>query len=91
MKKTELVSLIAEKGGYSKKDAEKAVSAVLDTIVETVAAGDKVAVVGFGSFETRTRNARTGLNPRTKETIKIPASTQPVFKAGRAFKDAVAK
>ncbi|MBE6768039.1 MAG: HU family DNA-binding protein [Ruminococcaceae bacterium] len=91
MKKAELIAAVAEKAGLSKKDAEKAVSAVLDTIVETVAAGDKVAVVGFGSFETRTRNARTGLNPRTKETIKIPASTQPVFKAGRAFKDAVAK
>lgn len=91
MKKAELIAAVAEKAGLSKKDAEKAVSAVLDSIVDAVAAGDKVAVVGFGTFEARTRNARTGLNPRTKETIKIPASTQPVFKAGKAFKDAVAK
>ncbi len=91
MKKAELIAAVAEKAGLSKKDAEKAVSAVLDTIVEAVASGDKVAVVGFGTFETRTRNARTGHNPRTKEAITIPASTQPVFKAGKAFKDAVAK
>lgn len=91
MKKAELIAAVAEKTGLTKKDAEKAVSAVLDTIVDTVASGDKVAVVGFGTFETRTRTARTGLNPRTKETIKIPASTQPAFKAGKAFKDAVAK
>lgn len=91
MKKAELIAAVAEKSGLSKKDAEKAVSAVLDSIVEAVAAGDKVSVVGFGTFETRVRNARTGLNPRTKETIQIPASKQPAFKAGRAFKDAVAK
>jgi DNA-binding protein HU-beta len=91
MKKAELIAAVAEKSGLTKKDAEKAVNAVLDSIVEAVAAGDKVSVVGFGTFETRTRSARTGLNPRTKETIKIPASKQPAFKAGRAFKDAVAK
>ena len=91
MKKAEPIAAVAEKSGLTKKDAEKAVSAVLDSIVEAVAAGDKVSVVGFGTFETRTRNARTGLNPRTKETIQIPASKQPAFKAGRAFKDAVAK
>lgn len=91
MKKAELIAAVAEKSGLTKKDAEKAVNAVLDSIVEAVAAGDKVSVVGFGTFETRTRNARTGLNPRTKETIQIPASKQPAFKAGRAFKDAVAK
>lgn len=91
MKKAELIAAVAEKSGLTKKDAEKAVNAVLDSIVEAVAAGDKVSVVGFGTFESRVRNARTGLNPRTKETIEIPASTQPAFKAGRAFKDAVAK
>lgn len=91
MKKAELIAAVAEKAGLTKKDADKAVSAVLDTIVEAVAAGDSVSVVGFGTFSVRARDARTGLNPRTKETIKIPASKQPAFKAGKAFKDAVAK
>lgn len=91
MKKVELVAAVAEKAELSKKDAEKAVSAVLDAIVETLASGDKVSIVGFGSFEIRERGERTGRNPRTKETIVIPASKQPVFKAGKAFKDAVAK
>lgn len=91
MKKAELVAAVAEKSGLSKKDAEKALNAVLDSIVETVAAGDKVSLIGFGTFETRTRNARTGRNPRTNATIEIPASTQPVFKAGRGFKEAVDK
>ncbi len=91
MKKVELIASVAEKTGLTKKDAEKAVAAVLDSIVEAVASGDKVQVVGFGTFEVRTREARTGRNPRTKETITIPASKQPVFKAGSAFKDAVAK
>lgn len=91
MNKVELVAAVAEKAELSKKDAEKAVSAVLDTVVETLASGDKVSVVGFGSFEIRERGERTGRNPRTKETIVIPASKQPVFKAGKAFKDAVTK
>lgn len=91
MNKVELVAAVAEKTELSKKDAEKAVSAVLDTVVEALASGDKVSVVGFGSFEIRERGERTGRNPRTKETITIPASKQPVFKAGKAFKDAVAK
>lgn len=91
MNKVELVAAVAEKAELSKKDAEKAVSAVLDAIVEALAAGAKVSVVGFGSFEVRERGERTGRNPRTKETIVIPASKQPVFKAGKAFKDAVAK
>ena len=91
MNKVELVAAVAEKAELSKKDAEKAVSAVLDTVVETLASGDKVSVVGFGSFEIRERGERTGRNPRTKETIVIPASKQPVFKAGKASKDAVAK
>ncbi len=91
MNKTELVSAVAEKAGLSKKDADKAVAAVIDTVVETMKAGDKISLVGFGTFEVRERNARTGLNPRTKEKIEIPASKLPVFKAGKAFKDAVAK
>lgn len=91
MNKTELVAAVAAKSDLSKKDAEKAVSAVLDTVVEAVTAGEKVAIVGFGTFEQRTRNARTGCNPRTNTKIEIPASKVPAFKAGKAFKDAVNK
>ncbi len=91
MNKVELVASVAEKAGLSKKDAEKAVAAVIDTVVAAVAKNDKVQLIGFGTFELRERAARTGLNPRTKETITIAASKQPVFKAGKAFKDAVAK
>ncbi|MBR5540206.1 MAG: HU family DNA-binding protein [Clostridia bacterium] len=91
MNKVELVASVIEKTGLTKKDAEKAVAAVLDSVKEAVAKGDKVQLVGFGTFEVRARAARTGLNPQTKETIEIPASKAPVFKAGKAFKDAVAK
>ncbi|MGN0559099.1 MAG: HU family DNA-binding protein [Acutalibacteraceae bacterium] len=91
MNKTELIASVAEKSGISKKDAEKAVSAVIDTIVETVAAGDKIQIVGFGTFEQRTRNARTGCDPRTGNSIEIPASKVPAFKAGRQFKETVNK
>lgn len=91
MNKVELVAAIAEKSGLSKKDAEKALAATLDAIVGAVKKGDKVALVGFGTFESRERGARVGRNPRTKETIKIPASKVPAFKAGKGFKDAVAK
>ena len=91
MNKTELVAAVAAKAEISKKDAEKAVAAVIDAVVDTLKAGDKVQLVGFGTFEVRTRAARTGVNPRTKETIKIAASKIPVFKAGKALKDAVAK
>lgn len=91
MNKIELIAAVAEKSGLSKKDAEKAVAALLDVVVDAVAAGDKVALVGFGTFEARTREARVGRNPRTKETIEIPATTLPAFKAGKAFKEAVAK
>ncbi len=91
MNKVELIASVAEKSGLSKKDAEKALAAVLESVKDAMAAGDKVALVGFGTFEVRARAARTGLNPRTKETITIPASKQPVFKAGKALKDAVAK
>ncbi len=91
MNKTELVSAVAAKAEISKKDAEKAVAAVIDAVVDTLKSGDKVQLVGFGTFEVRERNARTGLNPRTKEKIEIPASKLPVFKAGKAFKDAISK
>ena len=80
-----------EKSGLSKKDSEKAVNAAFDAISETLVEGGKVQLVGFGSFETKTRNARVGRNPRTKEEIEIPASRMPAFKAGKALKDAVAK
>ena len=91
MNKVELIAAVSEKVGFSKKDAEKAVAAVIESVVEAVSAGDKVQLVGFGTFEVREREARTGRNPRTKESIMIPASKQPVFKAGKSFKDSVAK
>lgn len=91
MNKTELVALVAEKSGLSKKDAEAAVAATIDAVVETIANGEKVQLVGFGTFEQRQRNARTGCDPRTGNTIEIPASKVPAFKAGKAFKDAVNK
>ncbi len=91
MNKAELVAAVAEKAGISKKDADKAVAAVIDSVVDTLKAGEKVQLIGFGTFELRERAARTGINPQTKATIKIAASKTPVFKAGKAFKDAVAK
>ena len=91
MNKTELIAQVAEKTGLSKKDSEKAVSAVLDAITEALVEGDKVSLVGFGSFEVKTRGPRKGINPRTKEEITIEASKLPAFKAGKALKDAVSK
>ena len=91
MNKAELVAAVAEKTALSKVDSEKAVNAAFDAISETLVEGGKVQLVGFGSFETKTRNARVGRNPRTKEEIEIPASRMPAFKAGKALKDAVAK
>ncbi len=91
MNKAELVSAVAEKTGMSKKDSEKAVNAAFDTITEALAAGDKVQLVGFGAFEVKERGARIGRNPKTKESIQIPASKVPVFKPGKALKDTVAK
>ena len=91
MNKTELIAEVANKAGLSRKDAEKALGAVVETITEAVVTGDKVQLVGFGSFETKQREARTGRNPKTKETIEIPATRVPVFKAGKALKDAVAE
>lgn len=89
MKKTELIAAIAEKSGLSKKDAEKALTAALETIINAVAENDKVQLTGFGTFEQRQRNARTGVDPRTGNSIDIPASKVPAFKAGKAFKDIV--
>lgn len=91
MNKTELVAAVAAKSGISKKDADVAVAAVFDVIVDAIAEGDKVSLVGFGTFEQRTRKARVGCNPKTHENIEIPASKVPAFKAGKAFKDAVNK
>ena len=91
MNKAELIAAVAEKTGLSKKDTEAAVSASLEVITESLAQGEKVQLVGFGSFETKARAARIGRNPRTKEEIKIPASKLPVFKAGKALKDTVSK
>ena len=89
MNKTELVAAIAEKTGLTKKDAEGAVKAFTDTVAEQLKAGDKIQLVGFGTFEVAERAARTGKNPQTGEAINIPASKAPKFKAGKALKDAV--
>ena len=89
MNKTELVAAVAAKAELSKKDAEAAVKAVIDSVTEALADGDKVALVGFGTFEVKTRAARTGKNPRTGEAISILASKVPSFKAGAALKNAV--
>lgn len=91
MNKTELIAAVAEKTGLSKKDSESAVAAVVDVITESLVQGDKVQLVGFGSFEVKQRAARLGRNPKTKEELKIPASKVPVFKAGKALKDTVAQ
>ena len=89
MNKTELIAAIAEKTELSKKDAEKALSAMVEAITEELKEGNKVQLIGFGTFEVRERAARTGRNPHTQEAIKIAASKQPVFKAGQALKNAV--
>ena len=89
MNKTELIAAIAAKTGETKKDAEATLNAFVNVVSETLAKGDKVQLVGFGSFEVRKRAARKGRDPQTKEEIKIPASKAPVFKAGKALKDLV--
>ena len=91
MNKAELVAAVAEKTALSKKDSEKAVNAAFEAITAALVGGDKVQLVGFGAFEVKERNARVGRNPKTKEEIQIPASRVPVFKAGKAQKDVVAK
>jgi DNA-binding protein HU-beta len=90
MNKGELVAAIASKAQTSKKDAETVLDATLATVIETVAAGDKVTLVGFGSFEPRDRQAREGRNPKTGETMTIPAMRVPAFSAGKLFKEKVA-
>lgn len=89
MNKTELVALMAEEAGLSKKDAEKALNAFIGGVQNAVKVGDKVSLIGFGTFEARERAAREGKNPQTGEKIKIAACKVPAFKAGKAFKDLV--
>lgn len=91
MNKAELINATAEKAGLSKKDTEAAIAAVISVMTEALAEGEKIQLVGFGAFEVKSRAERIGRNPKTKEEIKIPASKVPVFKAGKALKDAVAK
>lgn len=91
MNKTDLVNAVAEKAQFSKKDADKAVAAVIDSISSALVSGDKVQLVGFGTFEVRNRAAKQGHNPKTGEPMMVPASKLPAFKAGKALKDAVAK
>jgi DNA-binding protein HU-beta len=87
--KTELIGMVSEKTDMAKKDVEKVVNAVIDSIIDTVTKDEKVQLVGFGTFEKRHRAARKGRNPATNEEITIPALNVPVFKAGKAFKDRV--
>lgn len=89
MNKPELVNAIAEKTGLNKKDSERAVNALVESISEALAKGDKVSLVGFGTFEVRTRQARTGRNPRTGQTLTIPAAKVPAFKPGKQLRDMV--
>jgi DNA-binding protein HU-beta len=89
MNKAELTAAIVKKTGFTKKDAEKALGAITDVIADALAKGDKVQIVGFGSFEVRKRPARIARNPRTGQQIKIAASKAPVFKAGKGLKDSV--
>ena len=91
MNKAELINAVAAAADVSKKDAEAVITAAVDTITAALKEGEKVQLVGFGSFEVKKRAARTGRNPKTKEAIEIPASAVPVFKAGKALKGAVAK
>ena len=91
MNKADLITAVTEKAGLSKKDTEAVINAAIETITDALKEGEKVQLVGFGAFEVKARAERIGRNPKTKEQIKIPASKVPVFKAGKALKDAVAK
>lgn len=91
MKKAELIAAIAEKGGYTKKEAECALNAVIDTITSSLENGEKVAISGFGSFEVRDRAAKESINPATKEPVHVPAKKVPAFKAAKALKEIVDK
>ncbi len=90
MNKAELVDAVAKKTGQTKRMTEGFVDAMIETVMDSVSKGDKVSIVGFGSFEKRDRKARTGRNPRTNETIEIPAKSYPAFSPGKGFKDKVA-
>ena len=89
MNKAELIAMTAQKSNMTKKDSESALNALVESITESMKKGDKVSLVGFGTFETRKRAARNGINPQTKKAIKIPATNAPAFKAGKALKDSV--
>ena len=89
MNKADLISVVAEKAGVSKKETERVVNATFEAVSGALSGGEKIQLVGFGSFEVKARAARTGRNPKTKEAIQIPASKTPVFKAGKALKEAV--
>jgi len=89
--KAELITSMSEKSKLTKKDAELALKAFIESVEESLEKGEKVQLVGFGTFETRERAAREGRNPRTNDVINIPASTVPVFKAGKEFKEKVNK
>ena len=91
MNKTELIAVVAEKSGITKKDAERVVSATFETIAAELKKNEKVQISGFGIFEVKEREARVGRNPRTKEAIQIPASKAPAFKASKALKDLVSE
>ncbi|MBR4109484.1 MAG: HU family DNA-binding protein [Oscillospiraceae bacterium] len=91
MNKTELIAAVAAKTGLTKKDAECVINATFETVTESLVKGDKVQVSGFGIFEVKAREARIGRNPRTKETIQIPATRLPAFKASKTLKDIIAK
>ena len=91
MNKTDLIAAAAEKSGMSKKDTERVINAALDTVVASLAKGERVQISGFGIFEAKEREARVGRNPRTKEAIEIPATRSPAFKPSKVLKDTVAK
>ena len=91
MNKTELIAIAAQNAGMTKKDAERCLNAALDAMTAALRKGDKVQLSGFGIFEVKEREARVGRNPRTKETIQIPATRTPVFKPSKALKDTVSK
>ena len=91
MNKTELIAAVAEKTGMTKKDAERVINATIETVESGLVKGDKVSISGVGIFEVKARDARVGRNPRTKETIQIPATRLPVFKASKALKELIAK
>ena len=91
MNKTELIAIAAEHAGMTKKDSERVINAAIDAITQALVRGEKVQLSGFGTFETKDREARIGRNPHTKEAVEIPATRVPAFKASKALKDAVAK